>query len=461
MSLSTELRDPAPVTVPPTRVRYGVVIFAVTLALITYLDRVCIAQAGPFMMKDLSISKVEMGYVYLIFAWMYGLFEIPWGWLGDRIGPRKILMRIVVCWSVFTAATGLVVNSASLMVTQGLFGAGEAGCFPNVAKCFTTWLPSRERVRAQGLLWLSARWGGAFTPLVVVYLLKIPSVSWRHVFWLFAVVGVVWAILFNRWYRDDPRRHPGVNDAELALLPRDAAHAESMRVPWRGIVSSPSVWMLWIQYFFLAYGAYFYITWLPQYLNEARHVKLEKGAFLAAFPLFFAGLGSLFCGFFLSRLADWIGGPRRARRLMAIVGFLGSCGFMLLSTRIENTLLAMIVMGLAGFSNDLVMPSSWGASMDMGGRFAGTLSASMNMMSCLGAGVAAWVTGHVLQWTSNNWNLVLYISAAAYFIGALCWLFLDPVTPIVGTSKEAIAWPAPSSAPSSSISSRPGGATTS
>jgi len=423
----------------PTHARFGVVGFAVTLAVITYIDRVCIAKAAPLMMKDLDITSQQMGYVYAAFAWMYGIFEIPWGWLGDRIGPRKILMRIVICWSIFTAATGRVWNLGSLMASQALFGAGEAGCFPNLAKAFTTWLPANERVRAQGILWLSARWGGAFTPLLVLLLLN--YMPWRQVFLVFAGVGVVWAVLFYGWYRDDPRQHKSVNAAELAILPRPEDSAPGVGpVPWGRFLSSGSVWLLFGQYFCLAYGAFFYITWLPQYLEEARGMKLAKGAMLAGFPLFFAGLGSLFCGFFLSRLAQWIGGPGKARRLLASVGMFGACGFLLLSIRIGEPVLAMVVMGLAGFANDLAMPPSWGASMDMGGRYAGTLSGAMNLMSCLGASVSSLVTGYIV-YNRHDWNLVLCISAAVYGVGAFCWLFLDPVTPLdrepIPTLKEA------------------------
>lgn len=422
----------------PSRVRYGVVAFGVTLAIITYIDRVAMSTAVPFISKDLSIGKIEMGYVFSAFAWTYGLFEIPWGWLGDRIGPRKLLMRVVIWWSCFTAATGLAWSHLSLLFTQALFGAGEAGAFPNVAKAFTTWLTSRERVWAQGVLWLSARWGGAFTPLLVVLVLK--YVTWRVAFGIFASFGLVWAVLFYLWYRDTPAEHPKVNEQERELL-REATRGSTGDpgpVPWRRFLSSSSFWMLCWQYFFLAYGAFFYITWLPTYLQEARHVELEKGAFLSAFPLFFAGLGSLFCGFFLARLAEWIGGPLRARRTLALVGFFSACALLVISTRIGHPLGAMAVMGMAGFANDLAMPPSWAASMDMGGRFAGTLSAAMNMMSCMGAAVSAWVTAHILEWSGNDWNLVLYASAGAYFAGGLFWIFLDPVTPL-----DRVAVPTP------------------
>lgn len=162
--------DPAK-TAAPTRVRNVVLFFAISLAVITYLDRVCISQAAPQMQKDLGLTKEQMGWAFTAFSLAYALFEIPGGWLGDKIGPRKVLMRVVAMWSVFTIATGWAFNFASLVVFRFLFGVGEAGCFPNVTKAFTLWFPTYERVKAQGIMWLSARWGGAFTPLLVGWML--------------------------------------------------------------------------------------------------------------------------------------------------------------------------------------------------------------------------------------------------------------------------------------------------
>jgi len=145
------------VSARPTRVRYWVIVFAVTLAVVTYIDRVCISLAAPFITADLKLTEVQMGYAFSAFAWAYALFEIPGGFLGDWMGARRVLLRIVLWWSFFTAATGWAWNFAALCVTRFLFGAGEAGCFPNLTKTFTTWLPHHERVRAQAIMWLSAR----------------------------------------------------------------------------------------------------------------------------------------------------------------------------------------------------------------------------------------------------------------------------------------------------------------
>src|SRR4029077_6520047 len=136
---------------PPSHVRYWVIVFAVTLSIITYIDRVCISVAAPKMTEDLHLTKSQMGWAFFAFVLTYAVFEIPGGFLGDWMGARRVLMRIVIWWSAFTALTGAAWNFTSLVVTRSLFGMGEAGAFPNLTKTFMTWLPSDERVRAQGI----------------------------------------------------------------------------------------------------------------------------------------------------------------------------------------------------------------------------------------------------------------------------------------------------------------------
>jgi sugar phosphate permease len=416
----------------PTRVRYWVVVFAVTLAIITYIDRVALSQASGQVSAELGLTKQQMGAAFSAFILTYALCEIPSGFLGDKLGPRSVLMRIVVWWSFFVAATGRVWNFASLMVVQTLFGAGEAGCFPNIAKAFSVWLPQDERVRAQGIVWLSARWGGAITPTLVFFIFQ--YVSWRNAFAIFGLLGVVWAIFFYRWFRDRPSEHPKVNAAELALLrsveKRAAGHAHV--VPWKKFLKSPQVWLLCGQYFCLSYSWYFYITWLPTYLREARHLDSHNKEFAiyAGLPLFLGGIGSLFSGFISKPITRWTGSVARTRRLLACTGFLGASGLMVLSTFFENPVAAILAMAFASFCNDLSMPGSWGACMDVGGHYAGTLSGTMNMMGNAGGALAPIVAGLVLTYFANNWNLVIYIAAAVYFAGTFFWLALDPVTPL-------------------------------
>ena len=413
----------------PTHARQWVILFAVTLAIITYIDRVCMSQAAGDIQRDLRFNKEDMSWVFAAFAVAYGLFEVPGGWMGDRFGPRRTLLRVVLLWSLFTAATGRAWNLASMTVCQFLFGAGDAGCFPNLSKAFTIWLPSRERLRAQGIMWLSARWGGAFTPLLVVWVLSFTT--WRNAFLLFGLLGIVWAVFFYRWFRDHPRTHPAVNAAELAMLDgaeKNAAHHGD--VPWRRFLAGPTVWLLWLQYFCVSYGWYFYITWLPTYLREARHVELMKGALLAGVPLFFGGIGCVFTGLITSRVAVWLDSTAQARRLMAFIGMVGAALMLVLSTKIQSPTLAMVILGLASFANDLSVPCGWAACMSVGGRFAGSISGSMNMFGQIGGAVGAVAVGQILKYSGDNWVLTFWVAAGVYLVAALSWVFIDPVTPL-------------------------------
>src|ERR1019366_803260 len=353
-----------PASLRPSHTRYWVIVFAVALAIIQYIDRVCISQAAPLISRDLSLNKWQMGWVFSAFTLAYALFEIPAGYMGDRTGPRKVLLRIVLWWSFFTVATGWMWNWASLLVTRFLFGAGEAGAFPNLTKAFHRWLPLHERTRAQGVMWMSARLGGAFTPGLVFLCLQ--CVTWRTAFLLFGVLGLVWAVVFFWWYRDDPRASKHVNAAEATLLPVEADAGQHFHAPGNRLFTSRTVWCLCGQYFACSYSFYFFITWFPTYLLEARHFDIGQGSLMAGMPL---------------------------------------------------------------------LPGAWTACMDVGGKSVATLSGTINMMGNVGGFVSPIVCGYIVRHT-GNWNLAFYVTAAAYVLGAFCWLGMDPVTPLEGQGKR-------------------------
>jgi sugar phosphate permease len=422
----------------PTRTRYWVIFFAITLAILSYIDRVAISQAATPISRDLHLTKSQMGLVFGAFGISYALLEVPSGWLGDWMGPRRVLVRIVLWWSSFTALTGAAWSYGSLWLVRFLFGAGEAGCFPNLTKAFSAWLPFSERSRAQGLMWSFARWGGAFTPPLVV--LAFSYMSWRGAFAAFGALGLVWCFFFYRWFRDRPEDHPDVNAAEIEMLKEvSALGAGHGDVPWGALVRSRSVWLLWAQYFCVSFPWYFYITWLPTYLQEFRHQSQAASARLAIFPLLFGGFGSLICGLLVSKVARW-SGQAFARRSFAVLGFVSAAIFLWVSIRIQDPFWGMFAMGLASFANDLTMPPSWNACMDIGGKYAGTVAGSMNMMGNLAAFTAPALGGMLLDRTHGDWNLFLYLMVGVYFLGAVCWPFIDPVTPLeteAGSEKPA------------------------
>lgn len=422
-------------TEKPTNARQWVIVFAVTLAILSYVSRVCVSQAAPRMQADLRLSDQQMGQIFGAFGLSYALFEVPTGWLGDLIGARKVLIRIVLWWSAFTALTGAMWNFTSLWVVRFLFGAGEAGGFPNLTKIFTTWLPARERLRAQAIMWTAARWAGAFTPKLVFLVLLF--MSWRSTFLFFGAIGIVWAAIFYRWFRDDPHQHPGVNPAEAAIIGDTGKNvAGHGNVPWGKLFTSRSVLLLWLSYFLLSFPWYFYITWMPSYLKNYWKLPPSEATTLAILPLFLGGVGSAVCGLISRPVSRMAGSVKLSRRLLASAGFLGAALFLLLAIQLRQATWAMLAMGLASFCNDLAMPPSWAACMDIGGKYAGTLSGSMNMTGNLAGYVAPVVGGYIVHGDPSRYSIFLYVMAAVYFMGVFCWPFIDPVTPLEAESES-------------------------
>jgi MFS transporter, ACS family, glucarate transporter len=426
MSSSAHARESLEPATEPTRVRHGVLGFTLVLTAIAYLDRVCISTAAPAMKADLGIDDVQMGYVFSAFTLAYALFEVPSGWLADRFGARSTLTRIVVWWSAMTAATGLARGFGSLLAVRLLFGAGEAGAFPSMARAYSRWLPARERGRAFGLALMTAALGGAATQPLVVALLT--HVHWRHTFAIFGLVGVVWAVAWLWWFRDDPRQHGGVNAAELRVIGHDPP-APHGRVPWAALLRARSLVALWLMYGFAIYGWYFYITWLPSYLLRARGFDLQQVGWLAALPLLSIAVGVLIGGWASDALSQrW--GARLGRCIPGVLGLpLAALAILAAISTPAPTGAALLLAAAAGLAALGVSPG-WAVCLEIGGRHAGVVSGSMNTFGNLGGTLSPIVVGWCLQrW--DSWNTSLVSVAVCYVLAALCWLAIDPTRPIV------------------------------
>jgi MFS family permease len=245
----------------PTRTRYQASGFLFLLAAVTYLDRVCISTLAPQISRDLDLSKLQMSFVFSAFAVAYAAFEIVSAWWGEKIGARRVLTRIVVWWSAFTMATAGAWNYSSLLAVRFLFGAGEAGAWPNAALAFSRWIPLHERGRVQGFFFAAAHVSGGITPLLVSSLLVF--LPWRGIFVLCGFIGLIWSAAWYRWFRDEPRDHRGVNQAEIVLIESKrllGGHKHHGKALWLAMASSPNVWCLCLAYLSNSYGSYFVMT---------------------------------------------------------------------------------------------------------------------------------------------------------------------------------------------------------
>ena len=426
--MASTAREEMRISEKPTTVRYWVIFFAVTLSIVTYIDRVALSLSRGKVAADLHLSDTQMGAAFVAFAPAYSVFEIPSGWMGDKWGPRSVLMRIVVWWSGVHRAYGTSVELHLALRDATALRRGRGGLLPEYRTGVLQLAAAIERVRAQGIIWLSARWGGAFTPLLVAFLFRF--MSWRQAFCAFGILGVIWAVAFYVWFRDDPRDKAGVNAAELDLLKYNAQSGGHGSVPWAKFAQSRTVWLLCAQYFALSFPWYFLITWAPTFIDERFHVDVNSSMWLKTLPLLMCGIGSMFSGMISAPLTRWTGSIVTTRRILGCTGFLGAALSLVWATTLHQPLIGVLAIGLSAFCNDLVMPTAWGTVMDVAGHYSGTLAGTMNMMGNLGGAVYGPAVGVVLSLTGHNWNWVLFMGAAVYLTGFFMWMVIDPVTPI-------------------------------
>ncbi len=456
----------------PSHVRYGALAFAGSLSMITYMDRVAIAAAAPALVAALHLQSVgDLKWVFSAFALAYGLFEVPSGWMGSVFGPKKTLIRIVLWWSLFTALTGLVGLSIGsfvfslgfLVVVRFLFGAGEAGAYPNLAGALHGWFPVQERGLAQGALWFCGKFMGGLTPLIWTLLVAgaAPIMSWRGVFYLFGATGIIWCVAFAVLYRNRPEDHPRVNAAELALIRgADSAPQEHRKIPWRHILLSRNLWPLYLMYACQSYGWFFNVTYLPQFLEQQYDVP--AGSFIGALykggPLWLGAFGCIIGGLITDAFIRRTGNRRWGRRICGLFGH-SLCFFLfLLCPHASSAFLFFLAVSIAAFATDLMVASSWAICQDVGGRHTPIIGAVMNMLAQLGNVVAAVVTGKILQLALDRhavglgvtvnalspaekaagllpgYHLNFYIYAFFYLVAVLCWLKIDATKPVISDS---------------------------
>jgi MFS family permease len=408
-----------------TRARYTLLHFTLALAIITYLDRVAISAAAPAIREELGLSLIQMGWVFSVFTFAYAAFEIPSGWLGDVIGPRKVLMRIVLWWSAFTILTGAAWNFVSMVVVRFLFGVGEAGAFPNISKSFSNWFPTAERGNAHGVIFMGTRLGGAIAPPLIVLLMGV--IGWRQAFVLCGVLGVVWCVFWYRWFKDDPATHPSVNTAELetikAGLPARGALPE---FGWRQMLSGNLV-LLCLMYFAMPYTLYFNLTWLPTYLKEVRGFTVREAGYIAGIVLFAGAMANWLGGRLTDRLVRRYG-LRVGRSLGAVT--LPLSGLVLVAAAlVENRIAAAALFALTLGIADLCVSACWAMCHDIGGARAGTVGGAMNTVGNIGGAISPLVVGYTVQWW-NSWTLPFFITAGVYVAGGILTLLIDPTRPL-------------------------------
>jgi MFS family permease len=408
-----------------TRVRLAVLGVLCLLSAILYLDRICMSAAIDSIQADLKLSNTEGSYVLMAFTLAYGLFEVPTGRWGDRIGGRRVLTRISLWWSAFTALTGACTGLWTLVGVRFLFGAGEAGAFPNVARVLSRWFPDEERGRAQGVLLAASSAGGAVAPFLAAVMIQ--EIGWRWTFVAFGVLGAMWAAGFWCWFRDDPARHPAVNPAERALIGKratsDDVHAA---VPWAAVARNPSIRSLGMIMALSSFNSYIYFSWFPKYLKEARHVAATEAGLMASTVLALAALGTLVGGLAVDRVAHR--GGAAVWRLLGGGAFFAAAASLGGALGMRDPWAAVSLAALSCFAAQSTVPLWWSCAIGVSGRHVGALFGLMNTLGVFGALCSQYLVGALADWLGargfsgrEQWDPIFFIDLGVLVCAGLIW----------------------------------------
>lgn len=406
--------------------RHRVLTLLFFLSIVTYIDRVCIAVAGPRMQKELDLGPELWGWVVGAFTLSYAIFEIPTGAWGDKFGQRRVLARIVLWWSVFTSLTGEVRNFTQLLVCRFLFGAGEAGAYPNSSGAIGRWFPAVERARASGVVWMASRLGGALSPLLVVPIVQ--TLGWRWAFHIFGAIGFLWVAVWLWWFRDTPSEKKGITQAELEEIGHTpGAQHESM--PWSIALRSRNFWIILAMYHTYCWGSYFYLSWLPTYLVKGRGLSETEMQFLAPWPFILGACGNLFGGWLSDKLGTRYG-RRTGRRTVGAIG-LGLSGIFMLSCALSpGKILPVVFLSLGYMSMDCMLPVAWAVCLDVGRKYAGAMTGSMNMAGQFGSFISSLAFGYIVKYF-GSYDLPLFPFSGFLIVSALLFTRIDPEEQLV------------------------------
>ena len=390
------------------------------LYLILFVTRVNIATAAPLIKTDLGLSNTQLGLAFSAFAIPYALFQLIGGWIGDKFGPRLTLSACCALVGLSTMLTGAASGFASLFALRLALGFAQGAAFPTATRAMSTWIPAPTWGFAQGITHSFGRIGNALTPPLMAGLLLF--VTWRRSFVILGFASLFWLVAWAWYFRNDPRDHPGIAEADLAALPESSSRNRPM-IPWlrlaRRILPATLVdfcygWTLWL-----------FLSWIPAFFFENYHLNLGASAMYSAGVLLAGVIGDTVGGIATDRVLQKTGSLLLARRSVIVTGFGGALLFLFPVVLVHNLLLTAVCLSLAFFFAELIVAPIWAVPMDIAPRYAGSASGMMNFGFGLAGLVSPSSFGYLVDRT-GSWVFPFICSMLLLLVGAALAFRLRP-----------------------------------
>lgn len=407
------------------RKRIWIYVFLFTLTLINYVDRVSLSVASHALKAEFDISPIAMGYLFSSFVWLYFIALIPMGYLVGRYGPKTVNSYGIGVWSIATVCTAFSTGFISLISCRLIMGAGEATTYPAGARVVRDWMPVKERGMATAVFHSGSLVGPAVGAIGFGWL--ITSFGWRIAFVVAGAIGFIWLAAWLKWYQH-PSKAPWLSAAELAEITADsdATSARTPAVPamgFAGLVRSRTMWAIGLSHGCAVYATYFFLTWLPTYLQTEKGLTVMTSSFYTAIPY----LGAAVLAVVIGRFSDMVVPPPAAaagKRRFVVGAVLVASSVIFLVPLLSSTwaILLVITLSLATCASAISLNLSLINDLVRSGEDVGTAAGFITAVGNLFGLLAPIATGYFVA-STGGFAMAFTVVGALLIVGAVLSVF--------------------------------------
>ena len=425
-SMASDSRPQKPRTIK--RIQTVAVLILSIAGVVNYLDRGSLSIANTTIRADLGFSGTRMGALLSVFSLAYAISQLPSGWLLDRLGARVVLSAGMLLWSLTQAATGMVNSFGSFVSARIGLAMGESPYVISAVKTVHDWFDIRERATPLGIVNASTTFGQAIAPPILTGIML--AFGWRGMFMLIGLPGMALSIVWFLFYRD--RKNSVLTDAEKSYMETANAQEEKTRISlsqWLGLFRLRTVWGMMVGFGGINYTVWFYMSWMPGYLETERHVSIATTGLIATIPFLCGVFGMLASGVIADHLIRRGVPPVKSHKTLLVTGLTCSAMCSLLVVHAAGALGAAFAIGMALFFIYIAGNSGWGLVQSMApGPIVGSVSSIQNFGSFVCASFAPLIAGWLLDRT-HSFRLSLASCSMVALLGALSYLFVvkDPI----------------------------------
>lgn len=405
--------------------RFYVIVILFFLFFINYADRTNLSVAAPKMAHDLGWNNVTMGWAFSGFLWTYIIFLIPMGRLVDKIGTKKMNAYSISLWTIASMLTGVVTNFGSMMAARLALGVGESASYPTAGKIVRQWFPSKERGVTTSIYNSGAYAGPALSTPIIAWI--VVNTNWRMSFFLVGLAGFVWLLIWLKVFRTPKETKWLAEEERKYILSNRDEHssqaAENQTQDKKGLLktllSQKSVWGLAITQGCAVYTQYLFLTWLPSYLVQERHLHLLKAGMIGAIPYIAAVIFGILIGRFSDSLLKNGENIKGNRRKMVVILMLISS--VILLTNFTNNMVLIIVLmsiSLTAVASSISLNMALANDLVSNAKIMGTAGSITIFGGNIFGLLAPIVTGYIVNAT-NSYNSAFLLAGAILILGAI------------------------------------------